>query len=147
MVDFSARAVAPAGALNLASASLRASGLAGWSGVFWFTAYQLNTSGAVIDERVWELTPNGFVAGLSLDGLRKQFGVISQYTITSPESGFFVAPSTSGESLWWINGTNQQQVAVASAFGGLASIGHENSLSYHRRVKVLDFVGSRVLLP
>jgi hypothetical protein len=121
LADFPSQTVAPTNGLALQSAGLRASGLAGWSGVYWFTAWQLDTNNAVIDELVWELTPDGFLAGLSLDALRQQFGQLAQYTLTSPESGFFVAPSASGQALWWINGTNQEMVAQADAFGGLAA--------------------------
>ena len=121
LADFSSQTIAPTNGLDLVSAGLRASGLAGWTGVFWFTAWQLDTNDAVIDERTWELTPGGFLAGLSLDALRTQFGQLPEYTLTGPESGFFVTPSSPGQTLWWINGTNQQLVAQADAFGGLAA--------------------------
>jgi hypothetical protein len=123
LADFGSLSLAPADGLDLRSISLRASGVAGYAGGFWFTAWQLDTNGAVVEERVWTLTPSGFLGGLSLDGLRAEFGDLRTFYLTGSNSGFFAVPTqgASDETLWWINGTNQVQVAQATNFGGMAA--------------------------
>ncbi|MEI6297383.1 MAG: hypothetical protein WCO84_07145, partial [bacterium] len=88
VVDFAAGTVTPPDGLNLRSIGLRASGVAGYDGTFWFTAWQLDGQGAVLEERGWALTPWGFWGGLSLDALRSEFGQLRQHYLTGSDSGF-----------------------------------------------------------
>jgi len=123
-VDFNARTVAPAEGLELRRVGLRASGVAGYNGLYWFTAWQLDGQGAVIDERVWALTPWGFWGGLSLDTLRNEFGQLRSYYLTGPTSGFFATPAPGGtnETLWSISDTGRVAVVKADSFGGLYAV-------------------------
>ena len=127
LVDFDQQTVVPPGGLDLRSIGLRASGVVGYNGVFWFTAWQLDDQGAVLEERVWAITPFGFWGGLSFDTLRSQLGPLRQHYLTGPDSGFFVTPSPggAGETLWAIDGscsdTCRVAIAQADAFGGLSA--------------------------
>ncbi|HNQ90765.1 MAG TPA: hypothetical protein PKM73_19290 [Verrucomicrobiota bacterium] len=127
-VDFNTGTVAPPGGLELRTIGLRASGLAGNSGVkygdtgcFWFSAWQLNPKGEVTDERVWAVTPWGCWSGLSLDSLRNELGQLRSHFVASPTSGFFAAPTPGDttETLWAIRGTNRLAAARADSFGGM----------------------------
>jgi hypothetical protein len=131
VVDFETGTVAPPEGLDLRSVGLRASGVAGGASVrfsgtgdFWFSAWQLDEQGQVLDERVWAITPWGFWGGLSLEALRKELGPLHCHFITGPTSGFFVVPGPGGtnEQLWSVAGTNRVLVDTADAFGGLHAI-------------------------
>lgn len=96
VADFERGTVTPAAGLELQSVGLRASGLAGWSDLFWFSAWQLDERGEVTDERVWALTPWGFWGGLSLEALRTEFGQLRSFFVTGPTSGYFAVPDPAG---------------------------------------------------
>ena len=145
LVDFETGTVAPPEGLDLRAVGLRASGVAGdpavrygGGGYFYFTGWQLDEAGVVVDERVWAITPWGFWGGLSLDALRNEAGPLRQHYITGSESGFFVTPTpgNTNETLWAINGscsdTCRVAIAQADAFGGLAAI--PGQVIYTKRV-------------
>ncbi len=131
VVDFDTGTVAPPEGLDLRAIGLRASGVAGGASVrfsgtgdFWFSAWELDEQGRVMDERVWAVTPWGFWGGLSLETLRNELGPLHCHFITGPTSGFFVVPGPGGtnEQLWSVVGTNRMLVDIAEAFGGLHAI-------------------------
>ncbi|MDH7503956.1 MAG: hypothetical protein QHJ82_14770 [Verrucomicrobiota bacterium] len=132
IADFESGTVQPPGGLNLRSIGIRASGVAGdpmvrysGTGNFWFTGWQLNEEGEVVDERVWAITPWGFWAGLSMDKLRNELGLIRSHFITGPMSGFFVVPDHTGtkQELWSVAGDDKVLVDTAGSFGGMHAIG------------------------
>jgi len=132
IADFESGTVQPPGGLNLRSVGIRASGVAGdpmvrysGTGNFWFTGWQLNESGEVVDERVWAVTPWGFWAGLSMDKLRNELGLLRSHFITGPMSGFFVVPDRTGtkQQLWSVAGDDKVLVDTADCFGGMHAIG------------------------
>lgn len=131
LVDFATQTVTPPDGLDLRALGLRASGVAGGpmgpysgGGNLWFSGWQFNEQGEVMDERVWALTPWGLWGGLSLDALRNELGPLRQHFITGPTSGFFVTPTPggTGETLWAVDGTNRAAVAQADAFGGMHAV-------------------------
>jgi len=131
LVDFETGTVTPPEGLDLHRIGLRGSGLAGdpmvrysGTGNFWFSAWQLNEQGEVIDERVWAITPWGFCGGLSLTSLRNELGQLRSYFVTDATSGFFATPTPGGtnETLWWVNGTNRLAIAEADSFGGMHAV-------------------------
>lgn len=130
MVEFATQTVAPPEGLKLQTVGLRASGVAGGptvhegGGYFWFSAWQLDTNGVAVDERVWAITPWGFWGGLSLDVLRAELSQPRGYYLTGADSGFFAVPGPSGtnEQLWFVAGTNRVLVDVADSFGGIHAI-------------------------
>ena len=130
MVDLVAGAVSPSNPILLGPKRLRGSGLAGYSGTFWFSAWQLDASGAVIDERLWALTPFGLEAGLSMDALRAEFGMFRMAEFTGPDRGFVVVPAAagSGEELVYLNGLARTVLSKA-AFGGIAAVGETAAFS------------------
>lgn len=121
LVDFETGSVVPPGGLELRSIGLRASGIAGHCGTFWFTAWQLDDQGLAVDEAVWALTPWGLWPGRSLQALKAELGPLRSHYITGPDAGFFATPGAggAGETLWWVTGTNRVVVAQADSFGGL----------------------------
>mgnify|MGYP000356756315 CR=1 FL=1 len=136
VVDLKTGTVAPPEGLELRALGLRASGVAGdpmvrysGTGNFWFSAWQLNEQGAVVDERVWAITPWGFWGGLSLEALRNELGPLRCHFITGPTSGFFAVPGPGGtnEQLWSVSGTNRVLMDTADAFGGLHAIPAEGT--------------------
>lgn len=121
-------------AYEIASVGLRASGLAGdpmvrysGTGNLWFSAWELDAHTAVVDERVWAITPWGFWGGLSLESLKNELGQLRSHFVTGPTSGFFATPTPGGpgETLWWVNGTNRVAVARADNFGGMHAVGDQ----------------------
>jgi len=133
VVDFDGGTVAPVNGLDLRSVGLRASGPAGnasvrfaGTGIFWFSGWQLDNQDAVVDERVWAVTPWGFWGGLSLEALKNELGQLRSYFITGPTSGFFAVPGPgeTNEQLWSIVGTNRVLVDQADSFGGMHATQH-----------------------
>lgn len=132
MVDFNSRTVVPSEGLSLRSIGIRASGVAGnarvrysGTGNFWFSGWQLNEQGEVMDESVWAVTPWGFWRGLSLDSIRHDLGQVRSHFVTGPMSGFFVVPDPAGtgQQLWSVAGAERVLVDTADSFGGLHAIG------------------------
>jgi hypothetical protein len=119
----SGQALPPEG-IDLRSIGLRASGMAGYTGTFWFTGWRLDSKGALVEERIWALTPCGFRPGLSLDSLRSHRDQqLRTLYPTGPDSAVFATYSVESaeETLWVAQGSRRDAIGRASAFGGYAA--------------------------
>lgn len=126
IANIEAGSVSPQSELSLRKQGLRASGVAGYNGGFWFTAWRLDANLAVREHRVYALDCGKIRAGLSLDTIQQEIGSLVSHYITGPDSGFFATLATDGnEHLWQVDGSSRTLVAVADAFGGIAAVGND----------------------
>jgi hypothetical protein len=145
VVDVITGVIVPPNGLDLASIGLRASGLAGATGDqtmagprlsclfkrrqtrFHFSAFLYDEHGAVVDERIMEVSGAGLRAGLSIDGLREEFGTVSSLVPTSADTAFVEvrapqAPSGPAQ-LWYVDGEERTMIDWGEAFGGMDASG------------------------